>query len=898
MLKVTHLKSSGSAVGKYLKAGLDMADDAAAEYYQADNVPTQWTGKLAEDLGLTGAVDADILSAALDGKLPNGEEMTKHPNRRIGEDFTFSAPKSVSLAALCWGDDRVTAAHDQAVQDTLAWIQRNMIYARHGKGGIDREYNPEIMIASHRHIDARPATLPDGQIFIAPQLHTHCVIPNICRRADGTLGGIKVDMGEGSGLRLMADALYQANLAQRLRSNGIGLRESSNSFELADINDATIAAWSPRTQQIDKELASQGLSRKGSSTNQRQAANLKTRQRKEDMTAAELRKSWATEPPTYYTQPTQETGTAADAVNNALDDLAERQTVIPEMVYRAQAIFRGCAHHTAKELWTAADQSKSAIRLDGGKITTVKAVTDDAYIQAMADHTGITRLVTNVDKWISDTERRQQFTFSADQRRALEYIANDDHKVSLVVGTAGAGKTTAMNAVVIAAMSQGHEVIGLAPSHDAAKALKKDTGLNTLTVASWINQPPKAGNEPRYIIMDEAGMVGSADMAAVIRSLRPQDRLLLVGDPKQLTPVAAGQPYADLLSSNPHATIEQVRRQSDEDQREMVMAFARGDAKGGAASLMQFVEEADDYAAMIEQAADRYAVTEGSTLALASRRQTVADLSVAIRQRVLNTQDLATIQTQGKSAMTKAAMRRKPAYKTGQKIKNPKGTIYTVEAPPIVLDGQPTVTVTDDEGRRYTHRLNDLADEGWRFVEMGALAIAQGDQLLVTDTMNAMTGNGERVKLRNGQALTVQGYQPDTGMIEAKTPENTTVWLDTRQPLPVIYGWARTIHKSQGQTVDNAIVVDDGFSGAQLGYVAASRQRKTLQVFATDADDLSRRLSEWATKTSTLDHSPTAEDAARYAAAKEAALTATIAQNMQQPASTPQDSVYAGYRRP
>lgn len=247
VLKVTHLKSSGSAVGKYLKAGLDQSDPAdAAEYFKATNAPTQWMGELSAELGLTGEVDADILATALEGTLLNGETLPKlHGSRRIGDDFTFAPPKSASIAALAWGDDRILTAHDEAVREAMEWVQKEMIYARHGKGGTEREYAPKIMIALHRHIDARPVTLADGTVFIAPQIHTHGVIPNICRRADGTLGGIQVDMGEMSGLRLMADAIYQAGFARRLRNLNIPLRETQNGFELQDIDDAMIAEWSP-----------------------------------------------------------------------------------------------------------------------------------------------------------------------------------------------------------------------------------------------------------------------------------------------------------------------------------------------------------------------------------------------------------------------------------------------------------------------------------------------------------------------------------------------------------------------------------------------------------------------------------------------------------------------------
>ena len=214
MLRVTHLKSSGLAVAEYLRAGMrvdegDEEAEALAAYYGESS--SFWLGGLAAEQGLLGQpVDGEVLAAMLDGTLPSGEQPAQlhEGNRRIGEDFSFSAPKSVSIIALALGDKNVIAAHDEAVSETLQFVQTEMIYARRGKGGLDRETEIAIAMAVFRHIDARPA---DG--VVCPDLHSHCVAPNLGRREDGSLGGIQVDMGENADLVKLADALYKIRLA-------------------------------------------------------------------------------------------------------------------------------------------------------------------------------------------------------------------------------------------------------------------------------------------------------------------------------------------------------------------------------------------------------------------------------------------------------------------------------------------------------------------------------------------------------------------------------------------------------------------------------------------------------------------------------------------------------------
>jgi conjugative relaxase-like TrwC/TraI family protein len=112
---------------------------AAASYYSADNYYTaqqaaeasEWMGKAAEALGLSGPVDEQAFADILDGKLPTGD-VIKSPSgeHRAGLDLTFSAPKSVSLLALVGGDKRIEQAMKESVEATLAWAEENLLEAR------------------------------------------------------------------------------------------------------------------------------------------------------------------------------------------------------------------------------------------------------------------------------------------------------------------------------------------------------------------------------------------------------------------------------------------------------------------------------------------------------------------------------------------------------------------------------------------------------------------------------------------------------------------------------------------------------------------------------------------------------------------------------------------------
>jgi conjugative relaxase-like TrwC/TraI family protein len=96
----------------------------AHDYYSKDREPSQWLGDGAQRLGLQGEVDAGTFRNLLDGNMPNGSQIHNAADgRRGGTDFTFSAPKSVSMQALIGGDQRLIEAHEIAVARTMRYAE-------------------------------------------------------------------------------------------------------------------------------------------------------------------------------------------------------------------------------------------------------------------------------------------------------------------------------------------------------------------------------------------------------------------------------------------------------------------------------------------------------------------------------------------------------------------------------------------------------------------------------------------------------------------------------------------------------------------------------------------------------------------------------------------------------
>ena len=147
------IASPAQGVSYFERDGYFAKDDPAHREASA------WAGKGADALRLSGPVDPDDLRAVLEGKVPDGPQLGKWGkdgtiHHRPGRDVTLSAPKSVSLAALVGGDDRVIAAHDAAVKRTLSWIEKNAIETRMqdpATGTMVRVGNQKMVAATFRH---------------------------------------------------------------------------------------------------------------------------------------------------------------------------------------------------------------------------------------------------------------------------------------------------------------------------------------------------------------------------------------------------------------------------------------------------------------------------------------------------------------------------------------------------------------------------------------------------------------------------------------------------------------------------------------------------------------------------------------------------------------------------
>lgn len=156
------------------------------DYYTGrGEAPGRWLGGGAGLLGLDGMVDEADLTAVLEGRAPGSAERLTRA-KLPGLDFTFRAPKSVSLlyglgeAGTVTGE--VVAAHEAAVDAAVGYLERQVCLSRCRTGGVQHQVPGEGFVAAgFRHQTSRAGD---------PTLHTHVLIANMTRMPDGRWGAL------------------------------------------------------------------------------------------------------------------------------------------------------------------------------------------------------------------------------------------------------------------------------------------------------------------------------------------------------------------------------------------------------------------------------------------------------------------------------------------------------------------------------------------------------------------------------------------------------------------------------------------------------------------------------------------------------------------------------------
>ncbi|TBD94823.1 Ti-type conjugative transfer relaxase TraA [Rhizobium ruizarguesonis] len=384
---------------------------------------------------------------------------------------------------------------------------------------------------------------------------------------------------------------------------------------------------------------------------------------------------------------------------------------------------------------------------------------------------------------------------SAEQRQAIEHVTGPA-QIAVVIGFAGAGKSTMLAAARQAWEAQGYRVHGAALAGKAAEGLEESSGIASRTLASWEYswQADRSRLNARDVfVIDEGGMVGSRQLARFVDEVRRAGaKLVLVGDHEQLQAIGAGAPFRAIAEAVGHAQLSEVRRQKADWQKQASIDFASHQTAAGLAAYaarenLHLKANRDETLKSIiaDYVADRSAHPNDTRIAMAHRRDDVRAINAGIRARLQERGELA-------------------------KASNPPG----------------------DQGEELSYQTNN-----------GKRSFARGDRIVFLE-------NDRDLAVKNGMLGEVIAVAPDAIQVrldgKAQTQDGqrqVTVPVNRYQAFD--HGYATTIHKTQGATVDRSFVLASTTMDRHLTYVAMTRHREEVQLYAgLDAFKTERSLTE------------------------------------------------------
>ncbi|MGH8234577.1 MAG: MobF family relaxase [Rhodanobacteraceae bacterium] len=845
MLSVCELRNKGAArngaqgVASYL---------FAAEYYASPDGCGVWLGSGAAALGFAGTVERGQFEQALNGFGPNGAALVQNagePDRRLGYDLTFSADKSVSLlfaVADAAEQDRILAAHHTATQAALDYMPAQL-EARRGRGGAVRLPVSGVAVARFDHFSSR-----SGDI----DLHSHCVLLNAALGPDGKTGTF--DGEPIQSLKHSTGALYRAELTAQLMRLGYHIdserEQDAAGHETGQVWHRVAGIGRDEREAFSRRRA-EVLARQAQTGETAETATLASRQEKEHgepprcETVAKNRarllalrdangwKPWTSENlkhahghaldrlddagilrRLHAHESAWTLAQLVDRIAKERPDLGARGALAEVDAFLARAsIVPLTPDHRSRARWASREQ-----------VAIEQSIADRAAA-GMADQSARVRPETLATA-ITEHERAQDFTLSAEQRAAVAHVATDTGRVAVLQGWAGSGKTATAGAYIRAFQAEGRQVLGCAVAWKAAEKLADETGLECRSVALMLAGMDKGAvrlDRGAVVILDEAGMVGARDVARLLDYTEAAGaKLVMLGDPCQLQPVAAGA--AMRLAGDRVGLVAQteIRRQRERRDRETAAAFY---GQGCGRDIVRRWRETGQL-----DEAETVAHAQAALVAewLTDARPIAGKLVLAGTNEQCH-------------ALT-------VAMRAGLKARGNLANARAVSVRGALKDETCTLDLAPGDRVRFTKQER-------------CAGVVNGTRGTIEDIR--VSGDGRhRLRVRLGQSGRV-------------------VEVESGADCALAYDYAATVHRAQGQTVAATYwLATGGNTSRSLGLVAATRHRDALRVFTADAAQLAARIDDWRAKENAADllpQQPTPEARQEAQARPYAGLAALLA---------------------
>ncbi len=594
---------------------------ASFDYFTKDNYYTteegiehsQWFGELSRDLELSGKIAPETFEGFYSGRVEDqqlGNVKDGQVRHRPGYDFTFSAPKSVSILGEVFGKEDVLKAHDDAVRDTLTFIEQHYVASRLKRGDdIQVEKTGKGLFAVFRHDVSRE---------LDPQTHSHALLLNVTHHAD-KYRSIHPDVFLPYVKQL--GMLYRMRLAQNLLEHGYQLKYTDKRkgfFEIEQVPESYLELFSKRAQQIKQYIKDKGAEYNPALA---QRVSLITRKSKRSLSRDELKAMWRSELEETALSPLKEKGIPIQLKLSKLneDDLSAlvkrgiRRKQSTDIAFTEVDLIASC-----KEIADAKNQEISGFALaskikefmERGALLLAdmpRGKTDEFYFTTRAakafekeilerfkasfnvfknGYMEKEKVVSMLARFEGKVKPKKYTPLDEGQRSAVVEALTSKDRYHIIQGNAGAGKTTLLKELrelvikelgVIIRRQKGR-LRAFASTHVAVNELSKSLGVDAMTVDSFLvraNDSELRKSKGEVWIVDEMSMTDVKMLKSLMEKAELSEaRVIFVGDVNQLESVGPGRAlYMAQKAGVSMSVVNKIYRQQNEKLKRVAELF-------------------------------------------------------------------------------------------------------------------------------------------------------------------------------------------------------------------------------------------------------------------------------------------------------------------------------------
>ncbi len=864
---------------------------ASNRYYSQDQtLQGRWQGELAADLGLKGAVTDEQYDRLTNGQHPySGEVLIKHRpdsdkamSHIAAWDLTFLPGKSISLAALVGGDERLAQAVRDANNKAMATLEN---YVQQRMGGLRLPVTTgKWIVATFEHDTARPV---DG--YASPLLHHHNVVMNMSAPdADSQMRALWTK--EFYKAQTLGEAVYQSEIARAARELGYRVKKGpTHATEIIGFSKEYLEAESPRRQAINERLAELGLT---GSVEAGKLVAMESREKKLQLTPEQVKAVHRLHGEAFGDQAQKvvseaiahgpqksKTMDVEQAVDFARNRLSERLAVFEhyEVVRDALRLSHGSL---------TVDQVEAEVkrRIDNGGLVVANHVrphapaaryTTPELIAIEQDTIARMKLGQNsVEPIFAGVNLRNSKDFADNPKRleVLEGFLKTRDQVTGMNGAAGSAKSTSIKIIADHAIAQGFTVQGLAPTGTAAAALS-EKGVRSETLQRHLvqqlgtNKQQRTGEavEPKerpakvLYLLDEASLISARQMNAFLRTLRPQDRAILIGDDApdakkvgQHTAVEAGRPFYQLQAAEMKtAQLNKIYRQKVPWLKDVVLSLRNGETERALDTLGRqgAIHETSNRNERFKQIGQWFAEAPKSALVVSPDNDSRRAINAAVREALRASEHLKPDGFKASVLIPRdvlgADRTRVENYKVGDELRyikgsnslNVKSKSYATVTDVDTATNKLTVKTAD--GRELTYDPS-RAGSGVSVFEKRRQAFAEGEHVQFTATDKNLG-----VTNRSTGVISLLDADGHARIVLSETGRAVNVNLNEQRHLD--YAYTSTSHSAQSRTVERCAAQVDtgdhrlhGLINRVFSYVAGSRPEHELAVFTDNKEDLAK----------------------------------------------------------